>query len=416
MRPIASPLLRRAVLIATLLLPITVLPEATRAQDAEPLNLAPADVPVLSGVARALSVSPSEAEALVQQASGLIDARRRGKISFQEYRTGVLHFQKNHPSFYIGFFGEPMFYNLNKQILVRQRQISSQEVEPFLDARGLERAFLCEGSSWDPFFEQCRGVQFARSDFLTYPTFLNPLSPQQVRTLPPVRLSVFDRSVASSSRPGNNPTTEIDRPDDRFTPSDPLAAPAQRTDGNRSLKARASDNRETPSRGSSDRRRTTTSIEAMASEIRPAPRRTRTDRDEWRQVTDGLSPDDARIVRQALRHHDRSTDRTARRTLQDDHERRARSVRSDNARRPARRVDDRARSSRSTTGMHNHTSSIRDVRHPASDDRARTPDRRPSSRATSDSRESTSRSAGDRGSRSSSRSSDSGSRSREREK
>jgi hypothetical protein len=415
MRPISAPLLRRAVLTAALLLAITVLPEATRAQDAEPLNLAPADVPVLSGVARALSMSSSEAEALVQQASGLIDARRRGEISFPEYRNGVLHFQKNYPDFYVGFFGDPMFYNLNKQVLVRQRQISSQEVEPFLGARGLERAFLCEGSSWDPFFEQCRGVQFARSDFLTYPTFLNPSAPERVRTLPPVRLAVLDGPMRSASASGESPA-EADRPDDRLNPSAPLAAPAQRTDGNRSLKARASDNREAPSRGSADRRRTTTSIEAMASEIRPAPRRARTDRDEWERVTDGLSPDDARIVRQALRHHDRSTDRTARRTLQDDRERRARSVRSDNARRPARRSDDRARSSRSTTGMDNHTPTIRDVKHPASDSRARTPDRSPSSRATPDSRGSTSRSASDRGSRSSSRSSDSGSRSREKEK
>jgi hypothetical protein len=221
--------------------------------------------------------------------------------------------------------------------------------------------------------------------------------------------------MRSASTSGESPA-EADRPDDHLSPPDPLAAPAQRADGNRSLKARASDNREAPSRRSADRRRTTTSIEAMASEIRPAPRRARTDRDEWSRVTDGLSPDDARIVRQALRHHDRSTDRAARRTLQDDRERRARSVRSDNARRPARRSDDRARSSRSTTGMDNHTPTIRDVKHPASDSRARTPDRRPSSRATPDSRRSTSRSASDRGSRSSSRSSDSGSQSREKEK
>jgi len=366
MRPVASRLLRRAVLTATLVLAITVLPEPTAAQDHEGLLSMSTDVPVLTGVASALAVSPAEAEALVRTASGLIDARRRGEISFQEYRTGVLHFKKNRPSFYIGFFGDPMFYNLNKQVLVRQRQISSQEVEPFLGAGGVERAFLCEGASWDPLFQQCRGFQFARSDFLTYPTFLNPFSPQRVRTLPPVRLAVFDPSVPSSSGSGNDSTTEIDRPDDRFSPSDPLPAPARGADGNRSLKARASDNREAPSRGSADRRRTTTSIEAMASEIRPAPRRARTDRDEWERVTDGLSPDDARFVRRALKPHVRSADRSVR----SERERARFRTRTDRERaRPNDRVvRDRARThDRSERATRTRRSSQPDARSPERD-------------------------------------------------
>jgi len=274
--------------------------------------MAPADVPVLPGVASALSVAPSEAEALVKEASALIDARRRGEISFQKYRKGVVHFQHNHPYFYSGFFGDPVFYTPSQQVLVRQRRISSQEVEPFLESDELERMFLCDGSSWDPFFEQCRGFQFAKSDFLTYPSFLNPFAPERMRTLPPVRLAVFDRSMSSSPASGNEASTEIDRPDDRRPPSTPLAASTQRTQENRSLKERASDNRQTASRSSAEGRRTTHSIESLASQIRPAPRSIDRERDGWTRVTDGLSPEDARIVRQALRHRDRSSDRSIR--------------------------------------------------------------------------------------------------------
>lgn len=243
------------------------------------------------------TVPGAPVERLVRQAAALIRAREDGAISFDQYRRGIHSFRTHHPQFYGAFFGDPFYYDVRQQSLVRQRRLVSLKVEPRV-GMNIESAFLCNPYGYDPKFGECFGFSYARSDFFTYPLFLRSFQPQRVRALPPVRLAVVDDDRERSQRAPRRDTTgqdekpTSDRPD-RVLQPDRLrrSVSATRTSRNES--------------GTRAERQTTAQrvrdIRSLASEVRPAPEMPDRVRAEQRGLTDAEIRTRIREARDRLR-------------------------------------------------------------------------------------------------------------------